>query len=58
MEEQLSLFETASKRWVERVWQRVGDEQRDAVLGVLAQMAIARLQRLSSSTAKEDDDES
>jgi len=58
MEEQLSLFDSASKRWVERLWERVGDEQRDAVLGVLAQMATARLQHLSSPATKEEDDES
>ena len=58
MEEQLILFESASKRWVERLWERVGDEQRDAVLGGLAQMAITELQHLSCPATKEEDDES
>ena len=58
MEEQLTLFEVASKRWVERLWERVGAERRDAVLAVLAQMATTRLEQLSSSRTKERADES
>ena len=58
MEEQLTLFEVASKRWVERLWERVGTERRNTVLGVLAQMATTRLEHLSSPETKETDDES
>jgi len=58
MSEQLNLFETASKHWVERLWARLGAEPREAVLGVLAQMAKARLEAVSSPPTKETNDES
>ena len=58
MEEQLNLFESASKRWVERLWEGVDGERRDAVLAVLAQMALTRLEHLCSARTKEKADES
>ncbi len=58
MSEQLNLFETASKRWVERLWERVGAEPREAAIAVLAQMAKARLEEVSSPRTKDTGDES
>ena len=58
MEEQLKLFESATTRWVERLWERVGAESREAVVAVLAQMAKARLEERSSLRTKERADES
>lgn len=58
MDEQLSLFETASKRWVERLWERAGLERREAALEVLAQMAAAHLTRTPAPPEQEAHDES
>ncbi len=58
MEEQLNLFESATTRWIERLWERAGAERREAVVAVLAQMAKARLEDLSSLRTRETGDES
>jgi len=58
MEEQLSLFERVSKRWVERVWESAGAERREAAISVLAQMAAATVERLRAAPQQEMDDES
>ena len=58
MDPQLNLFEKATLPWVERLWERVGAEQREAVLAVLAQMGARRLERSSSTPTKETVDES
>lgn len=54
MEPQLNLFENATKAWVERVWEHVDAERREAVLAVLVQMALARLEHRSSMATKEE----
>lgn len=58
MREQLSLFEAATKHWVEHVWEGVGEEQRAAVFALLAQMAASQLAQPPATPTKEADDES
>ena len=58
MEEQLPLFESATRRWVERLWERAGPERRDEVVSVLAEMARTTLTPpRRAPRAKEADDE-
>ena len=58
MDPQLDLFEKTTKHWVERLWARVGAEQREAVLSALAQMAASSLKRPSWTHTKDNADES
>jgi hypothetical protein len=61
MSEQLKLFETSNKIWVQRLWESVGQDCRGEAIEVLAQMARALLQAeaiANSKARKENSDES
>ncbi len=58
MREQYLLFETEERRWAERVWQALGAETQKRIMVLLAQMALARLERAPWLWAKERGDES
>ena len=61
MSEQLKLFETSNKLWVQRLWESAGSDCRREVIEVLAQMAKGLLQAeaIAKGTArKESSDES
>jgi hypothetical protein len=45
MREQYLLFETAERRWAERVWQALDPETRSSIVVALAEMALASLRR-------------
>jgi hypothetical protein len=53
MREQYLLFETAERRWAERVWQALDPETRSSIVVALAEMALASLRRAPPPQAKE-----
>jgi len=58
MREQYLLFQTEERRWAERVWQALRTETQQRIAVLLAQLALARLERAPRPRAKERGDES
>ena len=57
MREQYLLFETAERRWAERVWQALDSETRSSIVVALAEMALASLRRAPPPPAQERGDD-
>ncbi len=45
MSEQLFLFEPPQRRWITRLWQRLGPQKRQQTLALLAEMARGSLRK-------------
>ena len=58
MSEQYLLFEAQVRSWVEPLWRQMNPQTRKQVTAALAEMALAKLNKIPRHQAKESSDES
>ena len=58
MSEQLFLFEPPQRRWIARLWRRLGPHQRRQALALLAEMARGSLRKSPKRGGEGRSDES